>query len=607
MPEFCKSLTRFSRRRSNVVNVGGVAMGGDNPVRIQSMTNTDTLDTEASAAQIMRIADAGGEIVRLTAQGKRQAANLSDIRKAIRAQGYDTPLVADIHFTPDAAFVAAENVEKVRINPGNFGDDQSFSRFRQLIAICRKHDTALRIGVNHGSLSPAIMDRYGDTTEGMVASAMEYLEVCREEGFDQVVLSMKSSNVRVMVQAYRMLCREMEARGMHYPLHLGVTEAGNGEEARVKSAVGIGALMADGIGDTIRVSLTEAPEAEIPVAEMIVAHFAGRHAHTPIPDAAAKYYSPYEYRRRPSDCIEGIGGGKAPVLWSEMTPRQKAACTEVTIEDIDDIPAGRILVLNTSNINGTAEQRAFFTLLDSRGLRNPVIIKRSYRETDPEKFRIMAAADMGMLFLDGYGDGIWIENDPAAKADSDGKYTQSRTPYDHTAHSGDPDARHASQQADIVRNGQTVPGHRANHDIGQQAAQTDTDSPGYFNGHDRRQPITSETIDSLSLAILQAARVRMSKPEYIACPSCGRTLYDIQSSLNEIKRRTAHLTGVKIGVMGCIVNGPGEMADADYGYVGSGRGHITLYRGKDVVKRNIPEERAIDELLALIESDAKVR
>ncbi len=534
MTGFCRSLTSYHRRDTLTVDVGGVGIGGGNPVRVQSMTNTDTLDTGDSAAQVVRISQAGGELVRLTAQGKPQAENLGAIHSAVRAAGCGVPLVADIHFTPEAAFIAAEKVEKVRINPGNFDTDPSFSNFRKLIDICRRRSTALRIGVNHGSLSPSIMERYGDTIEGMVASAMEYLEVCREEAFDQVVVSMKSSNVRVMIGAYRLLCKEMEECGMRYPLHLGVTEAGSGMEARVKSAVGIGALMVDGIGDTIRVSLTEDPEAEIPVGKMLIEHYERISGHTPIAEAAERFYSPYEYRRRISDEIEGIGGGKAPVLWSEMTPRQRAACVEVSASNTD-IPAGKILILTTSNANGTAEQRAFFTRLDRGGLLNPVIIKRTYSESDLERLTVASSADMGMLFIDGYGDGIWIENTPAGCGPC-GK-------------------------------------------------------------------ITPEMIDAMSLSILQAARVRISQPEYIACPGCGRTLYDIQRSLEEIKRRTSHLVGVKIGVMGCIVNGPGEMADADYGYVGAGRGRITLYKGREVVKRNVPESEAIDELLALIEGD----
>ncbi len=499
MKKFCDSLNRYLRRTTGVVRIGSTAVGGDNPIRVQSMTNTDTNDTAASVAQVERIADAGGEIVRLTAQGRREAENLGAIRTELDRQGYSkVPLVADIHFLPSAALIAAEKVEKVRINPGNFNDRGG--DFSHLIEICERRGTALRIGVNHGSLAPKVVERYGDTPEGMVFSAMQFLRRCREADFDQVVVSIKSSNVRVMVHAYRLLVAAMREEGMAYPLHLGVTEAGDDREGRVKSAVGIGALLADGIGDTIRVSLTEAPEREIPVARLLSDYFSGREHHAPIPEANEAFYSPYAYRKRESTDIHGI----------------------------DRIPAGKIVVLTTENLNGIAEQRAAFLRMEEAGIHNPVIIKRTYREQDPEVLRVKAAADIGPLFLDGFGDGIWIENlDPA---------------------------------------------------------------------------IPAEEIDALSLDILQAARVRISKPEYIACPSCGRTLYHIEKTLAAIKQRTSHLVGVKIGVMGCIVNGPGEMADADYGYVGSGPGRITLYKGREIVRRNIPEDQAIDALLELIES-----
>ena len=524
MKKFCDSLTAFSRRETTVVRVGGIGIGGDNPVRIQSMTNTDTNDTEASAAQVLRIAAAGGEIVRLTAQGRREAANLGRIRERLDGLGCRVPLVADIHFQPATALVAAEQVEKVRINPGNFNDRGG--QFSELLGICRRRGVALRIGVNHGSLAPAIVERYGDTVEGMVASAMEFLRLCRDEAFDQVVLSVKSSNVRVMVQAYRMLVAAMRAEGMAFPVHLGVTEAGDDREGRIKSAVGIGALLADGIGDTIRVSLTEAPEREIPVARLLASYFEGRESHRPIPAVDETLYSPYEYLRRASDEVSGIGGNRPPVIWSEVPPEVRETVFETDIHGISRIPAGRVVVLSTDNLNGVAEQRAAFLLIREKGLRNPVVIRRTYDETDAETLQVKAAADLGLLLIDGFGDGIWVEN--------------------------------------------------------------------------RNRSIPDAEIDSLSLSILQATRVRLTKADYIACPSCGRTLYDLERTLAAIKARTSHLKGIKIGVMGCIVNGPGEMADADYGYVGSGPGRITLYKGREVVQRNIPQERALDELVKLI-------
>ena len=520
MEKFCDSLTRYSRRETVAVQIGNTAIGGDNPIRIQSMTNTDTNDTAASVAQTERIAAAGGEIVRLTAQGRREAENLGAIRAELDRRGCRVPLVADIHFLPSAALVAAEHVEKIRINPGNFNDKGG--QFDELLAICKRRGAALRIGVNHGSLAPAVMERYGDTPEGMVASAMEFLRRCRAAAFDRVVLSVKSSNVRVMVQAYRMLAAAMRAEEMRYPLHLGVTEAGNDREGRIKSAAGIGALLADGLGDTIRVSLTEAPEREIPVARMLADYFAGRENHAPIPAVDESLYSPYSYRKRPSEKIGGIGGDAQVAIWSEIPAAVRETLFEADIRTVDRIPRGRIVLLKTNNLNGIAEQRAALLTMAGRGLTNPVIIQRTYDESDPEVLQIKAAADLGPLFLDGFGDAIRIEN---------------------------------------------------------------------FN-----PAIPQSEIDALSLDILQTARVRISKPEYIACPSCGRTLYNIEKTLAAIKARTGHLVGVKIGVMGCIVNGPGEMADADYGYVGSGPGRITLYKGREVVRRNIPEEQAIDEV-----------
>ena len=479
----------YSRRKSSVVNIGNTPLGGENPIRIQSMANVSTMDTEAAVRQAIRMIEAGAEYVRFTAQGEREARNLGEIRKELNAQGYTTPLVADIHFNPRAADAAAEEVEKVRINPGNYRTDHG--ELEALIAQCRERGVALRIGVNHGSLSKRVFDRWGDTPQGMVVSAMEFLRVCKAQGFDQVVVSMKSSNTRVMVAAYRLLVEAMDAEDMHYPIHLGVTEAGNGIEGRIKSAVGIGALMADGIGDTIRVSLTEAPENEIPVAELLVKHFARRPGKFPV--LHPERYSPTEYRRRTNVAV--------PVVHTE--------------------PLEGFCVIEAVSENPTAELRAAILNLDTP---RPVVVKRRYGETSPETLAVKAAADLGVLFLDGLADGIWI------------------------------------------------------------------DAPGF----------AEEEIRNIELMILQAARVRFSHTEYIACPSCGRTLYDIEKTLAAVKSRTSHLKNLKIGVMGCIVNGPGEMADADYGYVGAAPGRITLYKGRTVVERNIPQEEALDRLVELI-------
>ena len=452
------NLSEYSRRPSCEVRIGRVVIGGGHPVAVQSMTNTDTNDTEASVAQIERIDRAGGKIVRLTAQGRREGENLARIVRRLRDEGFDTAVVADIHFLPEVAAIAAQYVDKVRINPGNYRTDRG--ELEELIARCRERGVALRIGVNHGSLAKRVFDQWGDTPQGMVVSAMEFLRVCKAHGFDQVVVSMKSSNTRVMVAAYRLLVAAMDAEDMHYPIHLGVTEAGSGIEGRIKSAVGIGALLCDGIGDTIRVSLTEAPEHEIPVAELLVRHFAERPGIFPVSG------------------------------------------------------------------NPTAELRAAILNLDTP---EPVVVKRRYEETSLETLAVKAAADLGVLLLDGLADGIWI------------------------------------------------------------------DAPGF----------AEEQVREIELMILQAARVRFSHTEYIACPSCGRTLYDIEKTLADIKSRTSHLSNLKIGVMGCIVNGPGEMADADYGYVGAVPGRITLYKGRTVVARNIPQEEALDRLVELIKADGE--
>lgn len=489
------NLTKFSRRPSCEVRIGGATIGGGRPIAVQSMTNTDTNDTEACVAQIGRIAAAGGRIVRLTAQGRREAENLQHIVRRVREEGIDAALVADIHFLPEAAAVAAQYVDKVRINPGNYRTEHG--ELEALIGQCRSRGVALRIGVNHGSLAKRIFDEWGDTPQGMVVSAMEFLRVCRQEQFDQVVVSMKSSNTRVMVAAYRLLVEAMDAEGMRYPIHLGVTEAGNGLEGRIKSAVGIGALLADGIGDTIRVSLTEAPENEIPVAQLLADYFAARPGEFAV--RHPERYSPAEFRRR----------------------------SRVAVPIVHDEPMEGFRVIEALSGNPTAELRA--AILDLEQPDEPVVVRRRYDDASLETVAVKAAADLGVLLLDGLADGIWID---------------------------------APQHA-------------------------------------------SAALREVELMILQAARARFSRTEYIACPSCGRTLYDIEKTLAEIKARTSHLRNLRIGVMGCIVNGPGEMADADYGYVGAGSGRITLYKGREVVARNIPQEEALDRLIALIRENGE--
>ncbi len=530
MKKFTPSLTRFSRRKAHEVRIGSISIGSNHPIAVQSMANCSTMDTDACVEQIRAVRDAGCRIMRFTAPGKREGENLREIAAAAREAGLnDVALVADIHFTPDVAEIAAQYVDKVRINPGNYGRMED--RLPALLARCRERGVALRIGVNHGSLAAHMVDRWGDTPRGMVESAMEFLRGCRAEGFDQVVVSMKSSNVRVMVHAYRLLAATMAAEGMDYPLHLGVTEAGDGSDARIKSAVGIGALLADGIGDTIRVSLTEPPQNEIPVAQALADYFAERTGEEPIEEIRNEsLYSPYEYRRRTSNAIGNIGGGQLPLLWEELNDTAQ-----------EGVRGGEVALLEAVTGNPVAEWRARILNMEAEGDYRPVILARCYHETSLTTLQLKAAADFGPLLLDGLADGIRIQNETSSPLSE----------HDYPAGSSD--------------------------------------------------SITPERLASTGLSIFQAARVRMSKTEYIACPGCGRTLYDLQHTLAAIRARTSHLKGLKIGVMGCIVNGPGEMADADYGYVGAGRGLVTLYKGREVVRRAIPQEEAIDALVALIQ------
>ena len=581
------NLSEYSRRPSCEVRIGRVVIGGGHPVAVQSMTNTDTNDTEASVAQIERIDRAGGKIVRLTAQGRREGENLARIVRRLRDEGFDTAVVADIHFLPEVAAIAAQYVDKVRINPGNYRTDRG--ELEELIARCRERGVALRIGVNHGSLAKRVFDQWGDTPQGMVVSAMEFLRVCKAHGFDQVVVSMKSSNTRVMVAAYRLLVAAMDAEDMHYPIHLGVTEAGSGIEGRIKSAVGIGALLCDGIGDTIRVSLSEDPEAEIPVARKLVDYILEREGHEPVEASPAPGYDPVTADRRHSRVAERIGGNFPPVVISdrsngdfEFDHASQPDYIYIGKEDPENLPdnfrllvdahfwkerpnaypffiaseidelkdysvplkfirltyrdltdrvievlkqdKSVIVILSTHHRNGIAAERAAMHHLLAAGCDVPVILHRDYRETDIEALQLKAAVDFGTLLLDGFGDGIMLHNEGCE----------------------------------------------------------------------------TMVTDSCMFGILQATRTRISKTEYISCPSCGRTLYDLQTTIARIKKATSHLKGLKIGIMGCIVNGPGEMADADYGYVGAGKNRISLYKGKECVLKNIPEEEAVERLVQLI-------
>lgn len=545
-PGLNPNMSEFSyhRRPTLEVRVGNTAIGGNNPVRIQSMASTSTMDTEASVAQARRIVDAGAELVRFTAQGVREAANLGEIRRRLRESGCDVPLVADIHFNPRAAFAAAEQVEKVRINPGNFvdpgrtfrkieyTDEEYAAELRRLeealvpfLETCRANDTAIRLGVNHGSLSDRIMSRYGDTPAGMVESAMEFLRVCRNHGFDRVVISIKASNVVVMVETVTRLVEAMDAEEMHYPLHLGVTEAGDGEDGRIKSAVGIGALLREGIGDTIRVSLSEEPEAELPVARKIMDYIDLMATAAPIEAPRDGRFRLGKGMRRMSREIGAVGGSRVPVVPAVdgLTGLKEIDAETVIAGKIDIAPDDIILLSASGEVPGMTMEAAM-NILVAEGIDNPVILRGVYNGLDADTVRLRASIDLGALLLKGFADGIEIVSDAL-------------TPYE------------ASR---------------------------------------------------LALAILQSARLRISHTEYIACPGCGRTLFDLQQTLARVKEATSHLKGLKIGVMGCIVNGPGEMADADYGYVGAGVGKISLYKGKECVEKNIPAEEAVSHLVELI-------
>ncbi|MGB3154626.1 MAG: (E)-4-hydroxy-3-methylbut-2-enyl-diphosphate synthase [Chitinophagaceae bacterium] len=665
MQLYCETLTEYKRLRTREVKIGDLLLGNFNPIRLQTMTTTDTMDTFATVEQSIRCIEAGSELVRITAPSKREAENLLIIKNELRKRGYTTPLVADIHFTPNAAEIAARIIEKVRVNPGNYVDKKKFEqidysdaeygeeierireRFTPLVKICKEYGTAMRIGTNHGSLSDRIMSRYGDTPMGMVESAMEFLRIAMAETFHNIMLSMKSSNPQVMVQAYRLLIKTMfDEFGEIYPLHLGVTEAGDGEDGRIKSAVGIGTLLEDGIGDTIRVSLTEDPEFEIPVCRDLVKRYtsqeSGVKSQESVPALNKLPYDPFGYQRRESFSVDNIGGKQVPVVIADLSKMEKI--TPVHLQSIgytydeatdkwsigdaaaDYIFTGHrlldfalpgtlkiivypaawqesadksnyfpiysdsgfaeaktksdrlnfvmidcyndatpindysylevlandptvVICLSSTNTNAMQSVRRMFAELMNREVKNPVVLITDSRWETPDEHLIHFATETGALLLEGMGDGICL------------------------GYSG------ASSIENPKATGRT-----------------------YLEVKDIYQ-FTNNT----AFSILQATRTRISKTEYISCPSCGRTLFDLQETTAKIRAVTHHLKGVKIAIMGCIVNGPGEMADADFGYVGSGPGKITLYKGKEVMKRNVNSEVAVEELIELIkESDAWV-
>lgn len=674
MQWYCESLTEYKRLKTREVNIGGLLTGNFHPIRLQTMTTTDTMDTIATVEQTIRCIEAGAEMVRITAPSKKEAENLLNIKNELRKRGYDTPLVADIHFTPNAAEIAARIVEKVRVNPGNYIDKKKFEfieytdsaytaeierirqRFTPLVKICKEYGTAMRIGTNHGSLSDRIMSRYGDTPMGMVESAMEFLRIARYEDYHNIVLSMKASNPQVMVQAYRLLVRQMTEEFKEcYPLHLGVTEAGDGEDGRIKSAIGIGTLLEDGIGDTIRVSLTEDPEFEVPVcrdivkrytaASLITHHSSLTTHHLPL----AIHYSPFQYKRRETFRVDRIGDRNVPVVvadlsrtgeittqvlqrigytynevtdkwnigeqaadyiflrgkalpfalpgtlkvilpvkdWIECPDKEKyhplfsfdeypcaarqhkstvlnvvmldcfnegSSFDENELDNIKNDPTV-VLALSSTNTNAMQSVRRMFMELLQKDIRNPVLLMTDSHWQTPDEHLIHFATETGALFLDGFGDGICLGMTAESYALLSGNYGQLNASGRNYVHNKSPE----------------------------------------------------QFINSTAFSILQATRTRISKTEYISCPSCGRTLFDLQETTAKIRAVTHHLKGVKIAIMGCIVNGPGEMADADFGYVGSGPGKITLYKGREVVKRSVDSNIAVEELIKLLkESDVWV-
>lgn len=667
MQWYCESLTEYKRLKTREVNIGGLLTGNFHPIRLQTMTTTDTMDTIATVEQTIRCIEAGSEMVRITAPSKKEAENLLNIKKELHKRGYHTPLVADIHFTPNAAEIAARIVEKVRVNPGNYIDKKKFEfieytdsaytaeierirqRFTPLVKICKAYGTAMRIGTNHGSLSDRIMSRYGDTPMGMVESAMEFLRIARDEDYHNIVLSMKASNPQVMVQAYRLLVRQMSEEFKEcYPLHLGVTEAGDGEDGRIKSAIGIGTLLEDGIGDTIRVSLTEDPEFEIPVCRDIVKRYTAASSILH-PSPSASHYTPFQYKRRQTFRVDRIGERNVPVVvadlskageittrvlqrigylydettdkwnigeqaadyiflkgkalpfalpgtlkvilpvkdWLECPDKEKYyplfsfdeylsatgqhKSTVLNVVMLDCFNAGSsfdahgldkikndpavVLALSSTNTNAMQSVRRMFMELLQKDIRNPVLLMTDSHWQTPDEHLIHFATETGALFLDGFGDGLCLGMAPESYAQLSGNYGQLNASGRNYVHNKSPE----------------------------------------------------QFINSTAFSILQATRTRISKTEYISCPSCGRTLFDLQETTAKIRAVTHHLKGVKIAIMGCIVNGPGEMADADFGYVGSGPGKITLYKGKEIVKRSVDSNIAVEELIKLLkESDVWV-